>query len=185
MAHCPANSSRRGPHQALLGRIRDAGVTIALGTDNIVEDIFHPLKIGLIVHRGGRGRAAELGVDPQPQAMLDGVTGNAATSVGAALEIGMIEVGKKADLTFIDLNMPAMRPLIGLVPNLVHYGHPGIVHSVITDGAFLMRDRKVLTLDETALLREAQVVTQRVWERIMADNPDIPPPPGGLHWLDA
>jgi 5-methylthioadenosine/S-adenosylhomocysteine deaminase len=185
MAHCPANSSRRGPHQALIGHIRDAGVNIALGTDNMTEDMFHALKIGLIVHRGGRGRAVELGVDPQPQAMLDGITRNAARSVGAAAEIGSIEVGKFADLTFVDLNTPAMRPLIGLVPNLVHYGHPGIVHSVMTDGMFLMRDRKVLTLDEDALLREAQVVTQRVWERMIADNPDIPPPPGGLRWLDA
>jgi 5-methylthioadenosine/S-adenosylhomocysteine deaminase len=185
MAHCPANSSRRGPHQALIGRIRETGVNIALGTDNMTEDMFHALKIGLIVHRGGRGRAVELGVDPQPQAMLDGITRNAARSVGAATEIGSIEVGKKADLTFIDLNTPAMRPLIGLVSNLVHYGHPGIVHSVMTDGVFLMRDRKVLTLDEDALLREAQVVTQRVWERMIADNPDIPPPPGGLRWLDA
>jgi 5-methylthioadenosine/S-adenosylhomocysteine deaminase len=184
MAHCPANSSRRGPHQALIGRIRDAGVNIALGTDNMTEDMFHALKIGLIVHRGGRGRAVELGVDPQPQAILDGITRNAARSVGAAAEIGSIEVGKKADLTFIDLNTPAMRPLIQLVPNLVHYGHPGIVHSVMTDGVFMMRDRKVLALDEAALLRETQVVTQRVWERMIADNPDIPPPPGGLRWLD-
>jgi len=185
MAHCPANSSRRGPHQALIGRIRDAGVNIALGTDNMTDDRFQALKIGLIVHRGGRGRAVELGVDPQPQAMLDAITRNAARSVGAAAEIGSIEVGKFADLTFVDLNTPAMRPLIQLVPNLVHYGHPGIVHSVMTDGAFLMRDRKVLTLDEDALLREAQAVTQRVWERMIADNPDIPPPPGGLRWLDA
>lgn len=185
MAHCPANSSRRGPHQALIGRILDAGVNIALGTDNMTEDMFQALKIGLIIHRGGHGRAMELGVDPQPQAMLDTITRNAARSVGAAAQLGSIEVGKLADLTFIDLNTPAMRPLIQLVPNLVHYGHPGIVHSVMTDGVFLMRDRKVLTLDEGAVLREAQVVTQRVWERMLADNPDIPPPPGGLRWLDA
>jgi 5-methylthioadenosine/S-adenosylhomocysteine deaminase len=28
-----------------------------------------------------------------------------------------------------------MRPVIHLVPNIVHYGHPGIVHSVMTYGA--------------------------------------------------
>lgn len=184
MAHCPANSSRRGPHVALLGLIRDAGVNIAIGTDNMTEDMFHALKIGLILHRGGRGRPTEGGVDPQPQAMLDGVTRNAARSVGAEAEIGTIEAGKKADLTIIDLNVPAMRPVIRLVSNVVHYGHPGIVHSVMADGTFLMRDRKVLTLDEPVLLREAQTVVRGVWERMIAKNPDIPPPPGGLHWLD-
>ena len=185
MAHTPANASRRGPHRTLIGLIRDAGVNIAIGTDNMTEDMFHALKIGLIVHRGGRGRAQEGGVDPQPQALLDGITRNAARSVGAASEIGSVEVGKKADLTLIDLNQPCMRPLIRLESNLVHYGHPGIVHSVIADGAYLMRDRKVLTIDEPALLREAQDVTKRVWQRMMKNNPDIPPPPGGLQWLDA
>lgn len=185
MAHTPANASRRGPHTAPIGLIRDAGVNIAIGTDNMTEDMFHAMKIGLILHRGGRGRAIEGGVDPQPQQILDGITRNAARSVGAETEIGSIEIGKKADLTLIDLNTPVMRPLIRPVANLVHYGHPGIVHSVMTDGNWLMRDRRVLTIDEPALLAEAQAVTTRVWERMIAANPDIPPPPGGLHWLNA
>ncbi|WP_144184732.1 amidohydrolase family protein [Elioraea rosea] len=185
MVHCPANSSRRGPHPVLIGLIRDAGITISLGTDNMTEDMFQAMKIGQIVHRGGRGREKELGVTPQPQDTLDMITRNAAGSVGAAEEIGQVRPGMKADLTLIDLNQPVMRPLIRPVANLVHYGHPGIVHSVLVDGQFVMRDRRVLTIDEPALLAEAQVVTRRVWERMIAANPDIPPPPGGLRWFDA
>jgi len=30
----------------------------------------------------------------------------------------------------------------------------------------------------------AQAVTRRVWERMLADNPDIKPPAEGLHWCD-
>ncbi|WP_421995092.1 amidohydrolase family protein [Roseococcus sp.] len=184
MVHCPANSSRRGPHTTPIGLIRDAGINVAIGTDNMTEDMFHALKIGLILHRGGRGRDKEGGVNPQPQALLDGITRNAAQSVGASAEIGSIEPGKKADLTIIDLNVPAMRPIIRLVSNIVHYGHPGIVHSVMTDGNFLMRDRKVLCLDEAFLLQESQKVTERVWKRMMAKNADIPPPPGGITWMN-
>ncbi|MDB5414662.1 MAG: hypothetical protein JWR10_2997 [Rubritepida sp.] len=184
MAHCPANSSRRGPHMAPLGLIRDAGVNIALGTDNMTEDMFHALKIGLITHRGGRGREVEGGVNPAPQAMLDGITRNGARSVGAMDIIGSIEVGKKADLTMLDLNTPSLRPIINLVSSVVHYGHPGAVHSVMVDGEFLMRDRKVLTMDEEALMAEAQKVARRVWEGMLTKNPDMPPPPGGLRWLD-
>jgi len=40
-------------------------------------------------------------------------------------------------------------------------------------------------VDEPALLAEAQAVTQAVWTRMLANNPDIGPPPGGLQWLDA
>lgn len=184
MAHCPAISSRRGPHVAPVGLIRDAGVNIAVGTDNMTEDMFQALKFGLVLYRGGRGREKEGGVDPQPQAMLDTVTRNGARSVGAEAEIGSIEPGKKADLTFLDLNTPVMRPLIRIASNIVHYGHPGLVHSVIADGAFLMRERKVLTIDEPALLQEAQAVARRVWDGMLTKNPDIPPPPGGLQWVD-
>ncbi|MCC7283348.1 MAG: amidohydrolase family protein [Acetobacteraceae bacterium] len=177
MAHTPANSSRKGPHGVLAGLIQDAGINIALGTDNMTEDMFQAMKIGMILHRGGLGRARPGGVDPQPQAVLDMATRNGARTLGAEAEIGSIEPGKKADLTMIDLDQPAMRPLLRPVSNIVHYGHPGIVHSVMVDGSFVMRERKVLTIDEPALLAEAQAVTERVWRRMLADNPDLTPPP--------
>ena len=176
MAHTPASISRRGLHRALLGPIRDAGVTVAIGTDNMSEDMFQALSFGSIVHRTGRGRAREGGVTPLPQQVLDMVTRNAAASVGALAEIGSVEPGKKADLTLIRLDTPAMRPLINPVSNIVHYGHPGIVHSVMVDGAFLMRDGVVLTIDEPAILRAAEDATQRVWARMLAANPDLKPP---------
>jgi len=185
MAHCPSSISRRGLHKALIGPIRDAGVRIAFGTDNMSEDMFQTMAIGLMLHRTGRGRAEEGGVIPTPQDVLDMVTRSAADSVGAGHEIGSIEPGKRADLTIIDMNTPAMRPAIRPLSNLVHYGHPGVVHSVITDGGFLMRDRQVLTIDEPALLAEAQVVTRRVWERMIAANPDITRPEGDLQWPDS
>lgn len=184
MAHCPASISRRGMHKALIGPIRDAGVRIVFGTDNMSEDMFQAMAFGSILHRTGRGQEVEGGVDPSPQQVLDMVTQEAAASVGAGDEIGSIEVGKRADLTFLSLDAPAMRPAIRVVSNVVHYGHPGLVRSVMVDGAFLMRDGHILTLDEPALLREAQAVTKRVWERMIAANQDIARPPGEMDWLE-
>ena len=185
LAHTPASFSRRGLHKALLGRIRDAGVEIAIGTDNMSEDMFHAMAIGSIVQRTGRGREAEGGISPSPQEVLDMVTRNGAASVGASDQIGQLVSGMKADLTILDLNTPALRPIIRLVSNIVHYGHPGTVHSVMVDGEFIMRDRVVKTLDEQALLDEAQAVTERVWKRMIEANPDIRPPKGEIAWLDS
>ena len=81
MAHCPASISRRGMHKALLGVIRDAGVAIVLGTDNMSEDMFQALAFGSILHRTGRGREIERGVSPTSSEMLDTVPRNAAASV--------------------------------------------------------------------------------------------------------
>ena len=111
MAHCPANSSRRGPHRVRVDRIQDRGINIAFGTDNMTEDMFHAMKIGLIVHRGSYG----LGVRPTPQDMLDAVTRNGALALDRLDSLGTVEPGKKADLTIIDLNQPALRPTTNLV----------------------------------------------------------------------
>ena len=75
LAHCPASSSRRlGLHKVPIGWIRDAGVRIAIGTDNMSEDMFQAMAIGSIVHRTGRGREQEGGTSPSPQEVLDMVT---------------------------------------------------------------------------------------------------------------
>ena len=172
MAHCPANSSRRGPHQAPVARIMDAGVNIALGTDNMTEDMFQALTIGSIVHRGSRGG----GIDPLPQAMLDAATRNGALSLGRLEDFGSLEPGKKADLTIVDLSHPSMRPVINVVSNIVHYGHPGIVDAVMVDGEFLMLDAKVVCLDERKVVEDAQAAVQSAWRRLHAQSPDVPLP---------
>lgn len=171
-AHCPANSSRRGPHRVLANRIIDAGVNVALGTDNMTEDMFQAMKIGSIVHRGSCGG----GVRPQPQALLDGVTRNGALALGEPERLGSIEPGKLADLTILNLDHVSLRPVFNLVSNIVHYGQPEAVDAVMVAGRFLMRDRKVLSMDEPAVLREAQATAESAWRRLLDQMPDLPAP---------
>lgn len=174
MAHCAANSSRRGPHPAPVAKILDAGINVALGTDNMTEDMFQAMHIGSIVHRGSYGG----GTKPQPQDLLDAATRNGALSLGVEAEIGSIEVGKKADLAVINLEDPCMVPRINLVSNLVHYGHQGMIDSMMVDGEFLMREGAVLCLDEKEVVRNAQAATASAWRRLHQKNSDLPLPVG-------
>lgn len=178
MAHCPANSSRRGPHKALVNRIIDADVNIAIGTDNMTEDMFQAMKIGSIVHRGSYGG----GVNPAPQALLDGVTRNGALSLGETERLGSIEESKIADLVTLDLNHPALRPIMNVVSNIVHYGQAEAVRDVMVEGVFIMRDRQVLTMNEDEVLRDSQAATESAWKRLMEQSPDLPKPTGDW-WL--
>ncbi len=92
--------------------------------------------------------------------------------------MGSLEAGKKADLVMLDLNQAHLRPIVNLVSSIVHYGHPGAVDSVMVDGRFIMRCGKVLTMDEDAVIAEAQEATVAAWHRLHEASGDIDLPPG-------
>jgi hypothetical protein len=46
----------------------------------------------------------------------------------------------------------------------------------MVDGEFLMRDGKVLCLDEKEVARNAQAATGGAWRRLHEKNPDLPLP---------
>ena len=64
-------------------------------------------------------------------------------------EIGSLEVGKRADVAVVRSGCACTRrPLSDLVSALVYSAQPTDVQTVIIDGRVVMRDRKLLTLDE-------------------------------------
>ena len=70
--------------------------------------------------------------------------------------------------------MPALR----VVSGFVHKGQAGDVESVMVDGRWLMRDGRVLTLDEPALVAEADRIARAAWARLFAERPDLRRRPG-------
>jgi cytosine/adenosine deaminase-related metal-dependent hydrolase len=63
--------------------------------------------------------------------------------------------------------VPAGRILSAWINN----GQPSDIESVLVDGRFIMRDRKILTVDEPALIAEANEVGRRVWSQVEAATP--------------
>ncbi len=76
--------------------------------------------------------------------------------------IGSLEPGKRADL--IALSMAAVRqtPMYDAFSHLVYVTRGDDVTTTIVNGRVLMRDRKVLTLNEADVLREARAMADRV-----------------------
>ena len=78
---------------------------------------------------------------------------------------GWLAAGNKADLIMIDTQRAHLVPMLRAVSNFVHNGQARDVQSVMVDGQWLMRDGKVLTMDEPAIVAEAQEVANRAWSR--------------------
>ncbi len=145
--------------------LREAGCPIALGTDNNTNDVFEVMRIALLTERIRRTDAFP-GVRPQPEDILADATEGGSRAVHQQTTIGSLEVGKRADLFVLDTRKPYLVPHGRLVSAVIHGGHPGDIESLMVDGEFVMRDNKVLTMDEGAILREADAVGKRIWNQV-------------------
>src|SRR5215475_10630517 len=99
--HNAAMAARRAaapPIQALAA----AGCNIAMGTDNMAEDMLEAMRTGLFVERISR----QDGERPWPEDVLEWGTRNGAAALGWGGEVGRLEVGKKADLIILDARRP-------------------------------------------------------------------------------
>lgn len=145
--------------------LREAGCPIALGTDNNTNDVFEVMRIALLTERIRRTDPFP-GVRPQPEDILADATDGGARAVNQQQTIGSLEVGKKADLFVVDTLKPYLVPAGRIVSAVIHGGHPSDIESVMIDGEFIMRNNKVLTMDEQAVLREADAVGKRIWSKV-------------------
>ena len=169
VTHQAAMAANRGvipPIPAL----RAAGCRIANGTDNNTNDLFEVMRIALLTERVRRNDDFP-GVLPQPEDMLEDATLGGARAVHQEGTIGSIEAGKKADLLVVNTLAAHLVPAGRIVSALIHSGHPSDIESVMIDGQFVMRDRKVLTMDEDRIIAEADRVGRRIWTEVKAAGP--------------
>lgn len=131
------------------------GVHLALGTDgtssNDSQNILEVMKTAALVHKVPN---PDYDMWPDSQEILDIAAPGGARSVMRETEIGSLEVGKSADLLIFDLTTPAFTPLNNIQNQLVYCENGSSLTDVYIDGAPVMQDKKILTVDTKALLAE-------------------------------
>lgn len=169
VSHQAAMAANRGvipPIPAL----RDAGCPIANGTDNNTNDLFEVMRVALMTERIRRNDPMP-GLHPQPEDVLEDATQGGARAVRQPQLVGSLEVGKKADLLVVDTQRAHLVPAGRFVSAWIHNGQPSDIESVMVDGQFIMRSRKILTMDEASLIAEADKVGRRIWKQVQAAGP--------------
>jgi cytosine/adenosine deaminase-related metal-dependent hydrolase len=170
VSHNAAMAARRAaapPIQELAA----AGATIALGTDNMAEDMVEAARTALFMERVRLGDARH----PQPEDVLAWATVHGARALGLG-DVGSLQVGRKADLVVVDTRRAHLVPTLRIVSAFIHNGQAGDVESVMVDGRWLMRDGRVLTIDELDILARAEEIARRVWRQLVDRYPDVPFP---------
>jgi 5-methylthioadenosine/S-adenosylhomocysteine deaminase len=87
-------------------------------------------------------------------------------------EIGSLEVGKKADLIVVNPDSAGMLPMHDPVANMVYSMRAENVESVMTDGHWLMKDHKLLTVAEQEIIQEAKQRAAAIAHRAGIRLPD-------------
>jgi 5-methylthioadenosine/S-adenosylhomocysteine deaminase len=144
-----------------------------MGTDNMAEDMVEAMRTGLFMERVRR----QDGRHPTPEEALRWATRNGYKAMGVA-DGGWLAEGKLADLIMIRTERPHLTPFLRPVSTFVHQGQANDVSDVRVDGAWVMRDGTVLTMDEPAIIREAEEISSQAWSRLFSERPDIEIPDG-------
>jgi 5-methylthioadenosine/S-adenosylhomocysteine deaminase len=169
-----AIAARRG----LSPRIADLeshGCTIGMGTDNMAEDMVEVMRTGLFMERVRR----QDGRNPKPEQALRWASRNGYRALGVP-DGGWLAPGNKADLIVVDLRRAHLVPVLRVIATFVHQAQARDVESVMVDGRWLMKGGEVLTMDETAIIAEAQKVANAAWSRQFRARLDLKVPEGFL-----
>ena len=89
-----------------------------------------------------------------------------ATETFNNLRIGMIEIGAAADLMLVDYH-PITPMTSGNLPWHILFGfRDGMVTGTMVAGKLLMKNRKLLTLDEAEIAAKSREIAARTWEKV-------------------
>lgn len=169
VAHNPICNLRLGSGVMPFRKLRDAGVTIALGTDEATVDDTHNLwgamKLAGMVHTLSDPDYATW---PNAPEVLDAVLSGGARALRIEGKVGAIAPGYEADLILVDLDTLAFTPLNDLSRQLVYCENGSSVRLTMVAGKVVMRDGRVLTVDEDAIKREIRALMPD-WRAQMAD----------------
>jgi 5-methylthioadenosine/S-adenosylhomocysteine deaminase len=142
------------------------GVALGLGTEGAASnndlDMFEAMRQAAFLHKL---QSHDPRAVPAPVA-LELATIGGARVLGLDRDIGSLETGKRADVIVVSVNHARQTPLYDPISHLVYTTRGDDVETTIVNGAILMRERRVKTLDEVSVLAEANRFAARIREAV-------------------
>jgi 5-methylthioadenosine/S-adenosylhomocysteine deaminase len=162
ISHNPGSNLKLGSGIADMRAMLDRGINVAIGTDGSASsdnlNPFEAMRLASYVSRV-KGNPPERWVSAREA--LYAATEGGARALGFD-KLGRIEKGWKADLVLLDLSALHYIPLNDLVNQIVFAEDGTGVESVMVGGRWVMRERKLLTVDVEALRRKAEEAVERL-----------------------
>ncbi|HET7293032.1 MAG TPA: amidohydrolase [Vicinamibacteria bacterium] len=162
VTHCPQSNMKLSSGAAPVTEMLAEGLRLGLGTDGAASnndlDMFEEMLTAALLAKHASGDPTSA---PAPR-VLEMATLGGARALGMEDRLGSLEPGKRADLVVVDVGAARLHPMFEPVSHLVYAVKGADVRHSVIEGRVVMRDRKVLTLDEASVLAEAEVWRRRV-----------------------
>jgi len=168
--HNPSSNMMIASGVSPVPEMRAAGVAVGLGTDgpagsnndlDLMEEMDLAAKLAKITKMNPLALNAKAVVE---MATIDG-----AKALHMEKAIGSLEPGKKADLVVISLDQPNAVPMYDIYAQLAYALKGSDVQTVVIAGGVVMRDRKLLTVNE-----EEAMVKAREYKKTIAASLGLP-----------
>jgi 5-methylthioadenosine/S-adenosylhomocysteine deaminase len=161
--HNPSSNMMLASGIAPVVEQRAAGMRVGLGTDgpagsNNDLDIMEEMDLAAKLQKTYRVDPRALGA----KGALEMATIEGARALHMENEIGSLEAGKKADFVVLHLNVPNAVPMFDAYSQIVYALKASEVQTVVVGGKTLMKDGKVLTVDEAAAMAKAKEYGKKV-----------------------
>jgi 5-methylthioadenosine/S-adenosylhomocysteine deaminase len=162
VSHNPESNMKTASGVAPVPAYLGAGVPVGLGTDGAASnndlDMFEAMRVAALLHK-------QQSMDPSTlpaRTVLEMATIRGARALGMDASIGSLEPRKRADLITVSTSGARQTPMYDPISHLVYVIHGDDVRNTVVNGKVLMRNRKVLTLDEPAVITEARSWVDKV-----------------------
>ena len=163
VAHCPSSNMKLASGVAPVTRMLALDLAVGLGPDgpagsnndfNMFEEMDLAAKLQKVTTMNPQALPAA--------AALEMATIRGARSLGMEKEIGSLESGKRADLIAVRIDRANAQPLYDVVSQMVYALKGSDVRDVMVNGKVVVRDAKILTLNEAQILAKAAEYAAKV-----------------------
>ncbi|MGI8654728.1 MAG: amidohydrolase family protein [Pyrinomonadaceae bacterium] len=170
VVHNPQSNMKLASGVAPVPQMLAADVRLGLGTDGAASnndlDMWEEMDTAAKLHK-------VVTLDPKvvtAREAFEMATLRGARALHMERFIGSLEAGKRADIVLVDLNALHQTPSYNIYSELVYATKAADVRTVIIDGRVVMRDRKLLTLDEEDAKRRALLYRERIVKSLAATS---------------
>ena len=157
ISHMPLSNCEVGGGIAPVKRFLDSGLTVSLGTDGYVTDMFEVMRGAFLIHKGYLQDASVL---PAKQ-VFEMATISGAETLGISDRTGSIEIGKDADIVLLDSRFLTPVTRENVYAQLVVFGKGSCVNTVLVRGRTIVENGTMSTISE----EQARVACMRTSER--------------------